>query len=114
MYSEPTVKGRKPGHINGLDHEEERNIQPEENEETRIQNSEERLRNLQDIFKCSIIRIMGVPEREEEEQEIEILFEQIMKENVPIWQRKYTFRKSRKFRESQRSWTQGSTHQGTS
>ena len=74
--------------INGVGQEEERNIQPEENEETRIQNSEERLRNLQDIFKCSNIQIIGMPEGEEEEQEIENLFEQIMKENFPIWQRK--------------------------
>ena len=45
--------------------------------------NEERLRNLQDIFKCSNIRITGVPEGEEEEQKIENLFEQIMKENFP-------------------------------
>ena len=32
-------------------------------------------------FKCSSIRIIGVPEGEEEEQEIENLFEKIMKEN---------------------------------
>ena len=42
-----------------------------------------RLRNLHDIFKHSNTRIIGVPEREEEEQEIENLFEQIMKENFP-------------------------------
>ena len=42
--------------------------------------NEERLRNLQDIFKCSNIWIIGVP-GEEEEQQIENLFEQIMKEN---------------------------------
>ena len=40
-------------------------------------------RNLQDIFKRSNIRIIGVPEGEEEEQEIENLFEQITKENFP-------------------------------
>ena len=40
-------------HINGVDQKEERNIQPEQNEETRIQKNEERLRNLQDNFKCS-------------------------------------------------------------
>ena len=39
--------------INGL--EQKRNIQPEQNEETRIENNVERLRNLQDIFKCSNI-----------------------------------------------------------
>ena len=43
----------------------------------------ERLRNLQDIFKCSNIWIVGVPEGEEEEQEIEHLFEQRMKESFP-------------------------------
>ena len=32
--------------INGVDQMEERNIQPEKNEETRIRKNEERLRNL--------------------------------------------------------------------
>ena len=44
---------------------------------------EERLRNLQDNFKHSNIWIVGVPEAEQQEQEIENLFEQIMKENFP-------------------------------
>ena len=42
-----------------------------------------RLRNLQDIFKRSNIQIIGVPEGEEEEQQIENLLKQIMKENFP-------------------------------
>ena len=54
---------------------EGRNIQPEQNEETRIQKSEKRLRNLWDNFQLSNIWIIGVPEGEEEEQEIENLFE---------------------------------------
>ena len=54
--------------INGVDQKEERNIQLEKNEETRIRKNEERLRNLQDILKRSNIRIIGVPEGEEEEQ----------------------------------------------
>ena len=37
--------------INGVDQKKERNIQPENNEATRIQKNEERLRNLQDILK---------------------------------------------------------------
>ena len=41
--------------INGMDQKEERNIQPEKNEATRIQKNEERLRKFQDIFKCSNI-----------------------------------------------------------
>ena len=40
--------------------------------------NEERLRNLQAMFKRSNIRITGVPEGEEEEQKIQNLFEQIM------------------------------------
>ena len=39
--------GKETGtQINGVDQKEERNIQPEKNEETRIQKNEERLRNL--------------------------------------------------------------------
>ena len=45
--------------------------------------NEERLRNLWDNFKWSNIWIIGVTEGEEQEQEIENLFEQIMKENFP-------------------------------
>ena len=61
--------------INGVDQKEERNIQREKNEETRIRKNEERVRKLQDILKRSTVRIIGVPEGEEEEQKIENLFE---------------------------------------
>ena len=64
--------------INGVDQKEERNIQPEKNEKTRTWKNEERLRNLQDIFKRSNIQIIRIPEGEEEEQKIENLFEQIV------------------------------------
>ena len=67
---------------NDLKQKEEINIQPEQNEETRIQKNEKRLRKLWDNFKHSNIWIIGVP-GEEEEQETENLFEQIMKENFP-------------------------------
>ena len=60
------------------------------------------------------IQIIGVPEVEEEEQKIENLFEQIMKENFPSLAKEIDFQKSRKLRESPGSWTQGGTHQGTS
>ena len=61
--------------INSLEQKEERNIQPEQNEETRIQEHEERFRNLWDNFKYSNIWIMGMLEGEEEEKDIENLFE---------------------------------------
>ena len=46
--------GKETGtHINSVDQKEERHIQPEQNEETRIQKNEERLRNLWENFKRS-------------------------------------------------------------
>ena len=53
--------------INDLEQKEEINIQPEQNEETRIQKSEESLTNLWDNLKCSNIWIVGVPEGEEQQ-----------------------------------------------
>ena len=83
------VKGSNSGgketrtRINNLEQKEKISIQPEQNEERRIQKNEERLRNFQENFKHSNIQITGVPEGEEEGQEMENLFEQIMKENFP-------------------------------
>ena len=49
-------EGKETGNqINSLDQKEEINIQPEKNEETRIQKIGERFRNLQDNFKYSNI-----------------------------------------------------------
>ena len=90
-----------------MEQKEEINIQPEQNEETRIQKNEERLRNTWYNFKCSNIQIIGVPKREKEEQEIENIFEKIM-ENFP------NLAKEIDIQEVQRSWNQGSTQQGTS
>ena len=76
--------GKEAGtQITGLEQKEEINIQPEQNEETRIQKNEERLRNLPYNFNHSNVWIIGVPEGKEEEQQIENLFEKIMKENFP-------------------------------
>ena len=69
--------------INGSEQKEEVNIQPEQNEDIRIQKNGERLRNLWNNFKQLNIQIIGVPEGEEEDQEIENLFEKIMKEDFP-------------------------------
>ena len=57
------IKGTNSGgkeigtQINSVDWKEEISIQLEQNEETRIQKNEERLRKLQDNLKCSNIRI---------------------------------------------------------
>ena len=55
-----------------------------------------RVRNLHDNFKHSNIRIIGLPEGEEEEQEIENLFEQIMKENFPNLAKEIDFQEVQK------------------
>ena len=92
--------GKETGtQINGVDQKGERNIQPEKNEET-IKKNEKRLRNLQDILKHSNIRIIGVPEGEEEEQKIENLFEQIMKENFPSLAKEIDFQEAQSPKEA--------------
>ena len=56
-------KGKETGtQINDLEQKEEINIQQEQNEETRIQKDEERLRNLWDNFKHPSIQIIEVLE----------------------------------------------------
>ena len=47
---------------NDLEQKGKINIQPEQNEEIRLQNNEERLTNLWDNLKCFNIWIIGVPE----------------------------------------------------
>ena len=80
---ETNNEGKETGtQINSLDSKEKVNIQPEQNE-IRIQKHVERLWNLWDNFECSNIQIIVVPEGEEQQQEIENLFEQIMKEIFP-------------------------------
>ena len=69
--------------INDLEHKEEKSIQSELQEEKRIQKNKDRIRSLGDISKHTNSWIIGVPEGEEEAQEIENLFEKIMKEKFP-------------------------------
>ena len=69
--------------INDLEHKEAKNNQSEKQKEKRIQKKEDSISSLWDNFKRPNIRIMGVPEGEEKEQEIGSLFEKIMKENFP-------------------------------
>ena len=57
--------------INDFERKEEINIQPKQNEKTRIQRNEERLTNLWNNLKRSNIWIIGVAEGKEQQQEIE-------------------------------------------
>ena len=69
MQREPTVTGSWM-QINGWKQKEEINFQSEQNEETRIQKYEERQRNLQDNFKHSNIRVIGVSDKEEKSKKL--------------------------------------------
>ena len=49
----------------------------------RLRKNEEGLREMQDNMKCNNIRIIGIPQGEEEEEGIQNLFEKVMMENYP-------------------------------
>ena len=66
-----------------MKHKEAKNNQIEQQEEKRIQKNEDSISSLWDNFKRSGIQVIGMPEGEEKEQEIENLLEKIMKENFP-------------------------------
>ena len=53
------------------------------NKEKRMKRIEDSLRDLLDSIKCTNIRIIGVPEEEEEKKRIEKIFEEIIVENFP-------------------------------
>ena len=69
--------------ISELEDKVEKNTQKEQEKEKRLRNNEEGLREMQDNMKSNNIRIIGLPEGEEEEQGIENLFEKVMMENFP-------------------------------
>ena len=73
---------------NDLEHKEAKNNESEQQEEKRIQRTQDSVRSLWDNFKHTYNCIIGVPEGEEKEQEIGNLFEKIVKENFLSWQRK--------------------------
>ena len=61
----------------------EKNTQKEKEKEKRLRKNEQGLREIQDNMKHNNIRIIRIPEGEEEEQGIENLFEKEMVENFP-------------------------------
>ena len=55
----------------------------EQNKVNRMKKAEDSLRDLWDHIKCTNIRIIGVPEKEEENKGYEKIFEEIILENFP-------------------------------
>ena len=68
--------------INDLEHKEAKNNQSEQEEEKRILKNADSVSSLWDNFKCSNIRIIGVP-GEEKEQEIGNLSEKNNERKLP-------------------------------
>ena len=69
--------------ISELEDKVEKITQKEQEKEKRLRKNEEAIREMQDNMKRNNIRIIGIPEGEEEEQGIENLFEKVMMENFP-------------------------------
>ena len=67
--------------INDLEQKEEINIQPEQNEETRIQKYESSLKNALGKFKRSNIWIIGVPMEKRKSKKLKTYLKKLMKEN---------------------------------
>ena len=55
----------------------------EQNKVKRMKRTEDSLRDLWDNIKCTIIRIIGVPEEEKKKKGYEKNFEEIIVENFP-------------------------------
>ena len=66
-----------------LEQKEEINIQAEQNEETRIQKNEERLRNLWKHFKHSNILIIGVPEEKRKSKKLKAYLKKQPRKTFP-------------------------------
>ncbi|KAK1332050.1 hypothetical protein QTO34_007731 [Cnephaeus nilssonii] len=69
--------------ISELEDQVQKQAQAEQQLEKKIKKHEESLRELRDNMKRSNMRIIGLPEGQEEQQGLENLFEEIMTENFP-------------------------------
>ncbi|KAK1343868.1 hypothetical protein QTO34_014423, partial [Cnephaeus nilssonii] len=69
--------------ISELEDQVQKQAQAEQQLEKKIKKQEESLRELRDNMKRSNMRIIGLPEGQEEQQGLENLFEEIMTENFP-------------------------------
>ena len=69
--------------ISKLEDKAEKNTQIEREKEKGLRKNEQVVRELQDNMKHNNIHTIGIPGEEDEEEGIEILFEEVMMENVP-------------------------------
>ena len=77
--------------ISELEDKVEKNTQKKQEKAKRLRKNEEAIREMQGNMKHNNIRIIGIPEGEEEEQGIENLFQKVMMENFPnLMREKFT------------------------
>ena len=76
------INSRIQNQISNLQYKKPKNTYSEQ-KKTESKKNEDSVRSLWDNFKSTNIHIIGVPEGEEEEEQIGKLFEKIMKENFP-------------------------------
>ena len=69
--------------ISELEDKVEKHTQNEQEKEKRLRKNEEGIREMQDKTKCDDIHIIGIPEREDDDQGIENLFEKVMMNKSP-------------------------------
>ena len=60
----------------------------EQNKGKRMKRIEDNLRDIWDNIKCTNIRVIGFPEEEEKKKGTEKIFEEMIVENSPTWERK--------------------------
>ena len=84
----------------------------EQNKEKRMKRIEDSLREHWDNIKCTNIRIIGVPEEEEEKKGNEKIFEEVIVENSPNMGKEIVSQ-VRKHREAYTGYIQGETRQTT-
>ena len=60
----------------------------EQNKGKRMKRIEDSLRDLWDIIRCTNIQVIRVPEEEEKKKGTEKVFEEMIVENSPTWERK--------------------------
>ena len=68
--------------MSNLEDKVEKNTQKEQEKGKRLRKKEEVIREMQENMKRNNIRIVGIPQGEEEEQGIENLLEKVMMENL--------------------------------
>ena len=87
LWREPTRITEAEDRISEVEDRMVKINETERKKEKRIKRNEDNLRDLWGNVKCPQIRIIGVPEEEDEKKDHEKILEEIIVENFPKWGR---------------------------